>query len=215
MVLSLIFGRKYARSQVGTVLLDAVLSEEHNFRARVTNYPIENGTFVSDHVIKDPFTLTISGIVSDTPLNIFTLGFRSDAAFQRLIDIYERRERISVVTGIRTYVDMIITSLNVPRDLSTGQSLTFNIELQKVILDTSVRLFLGNQNDPFDRPNNVIPREQVANADKYPFVQADPVTSLKDQASSSQDIGIQQLLIIPPEILTNVPNFSTTYGALL
>lgn len=202
MVLSLLYGRKYAQSRVGTVSLDATLSEDHSYRSRVTNFPIENGTYISDHVINEPVRLSIRGLVSDTPLNILAIGNRSIDAFNRLIEIQERKERISVITGIKVYTDMVITSLNVPRDIATGQSLTFNIEFQKLMIDTSVRLYL---NQPFEGSNTVIPREIVADATKYPFIgNIDPVTSLKDQASSGVNVGIQSLQPVPNGIIDNV-----------
>lgn len=203
MVLSVLFGRKYARAQVGVIAIDATLSEDHEYTARVTSFPVENGELVSDHIINEPEKLNLVGLVTDTPLNIL-LGFnRSITAFNRLIDIHRNKEIVTVVTGIKVYTNMVMTSLNVPRDLSTGQSLTFNMQFQKIILDSSTRLIL-NQNNPFNRQQDIISREQVANASKYPFIQNDPVTSLKDQAMSGIDVGIQDLLPVPTNALSNV-----------
>lgn len=203
MVLSVLFGRKYARAQVGVIAIDATLSEDHEYTARVTSFPVENGELVSDHIINEPEKLNLVGLVTDTPLNIL-LGFnRSITAFNRLIDIHRNKEIVTVVTGIKVYTNMVMTSLNVPRDLSTGQSLTFNMQFQKILLDSSTRLIL-NQNNPFNRQQDIISREQVANASKYPFIQNDPVTSLKDQAMSGIDVGIQDLLPVPTNALSNI-----------
>ena len=213
MVVSLVFGKKYARTQVGTVAMDATLSEAHQYTNRVTSFPIEDNTYISDHVINDPVTIQINGVVSDTPLNIFTAFNRSVDSFNQLVRLVETKARITVVTGIKVYTDMVITSLNVPRNVTTGQSLTFNIELQKLKIDASVRLIL-NQNNPFNKPDDKIPREIVAEADKYPFIQADPVTSLKDQASSGVDIGIQDLLPVPLIILPRIIGTALTLRGL-
>lgn len=203
MVLSVLFGRKYARAQVGVIAIDATLSEDHEYTSRVTSFPVENGELVSDHIINEPEKLNLVGLVTDTPLNIL-LGFnRSITAFNRLIDIHRNKEIVTVVTGIKVYTNMVMTSLNVPRDLSTGQSLTFNMQFQKILLDSSTRLIL-NQNNPFNRQQDIISREQVANASKYPFIQNDPITSLKDQAMSGIDVGIQDLLPVPTNALSNV-----------
>lgn len=205
MVLSLLFGKKYARTSVSSVVLDAVISEDHQYNSRVTSYPVENGLNISDHIINEPEILSITGVVSDTPLSFLAPFNRSVNAFNALVEIHNRRERISVVTGIKVYDDMVITSLNVPRNVQSGQSLTFSIELQKMLLDSSVR-YTPNTNSPFTRVHENIPREQVADADTFPYHEADPKTSFKDQASSGIDAGIQDLAPVPPIIQSRIAN---------
>lgn len=203
MVLSLLFGKKYAKSTVGGVTLDATLSEDHEYNSRVTSFPVEDGGDISDHIIKEPERVQITGVVSDTPLAILSSFNRSIDAFNRLIQIYDNRERITVVTGIRVYTDMVMTSLQVPRNVQTGQSLNFVIELQKIFLDRSIR-YLENPDNPFNKPQDKIPREIVADASRYPFIQNDPPLSLKDQAQSPVNAGIQDLLPVPNKVLPNI-----------
>lgn len=206
MVLSLLFGRKYVQSNVGGVFLDATLSEDHSYNSRVTNYPVEDGRIISDHVINEPETLQITGIVSDTPLSILAPFNRSVDAFNRLVRIHSNRERITVVTGIKVYTDMVMTSLQVPRNVQTGQSLTFIIDLQKIFIDTSVRLLL-NENDPFTKAQDKIPRDIVAETNRFPFMQNDPPTTLKDQAASAVDAGIQDLQPVGPTLYERLSGF--------
>ena len=206
MVLSLLFGKKYAQSNVGGIFLDATISEEHIYNSRVTNYPVEDGRIISDHVINEPETLQITGIVSDTPLSILAPFNRSVDAFNRLVRLHTNRERITVVTGIKVYTNMIMTALQVPRNMQTGQSLTFIIDLQKVIIDTSVRLLL-NENDPFSKAQDKIPRDIVAETNNFPFMRNDPPTTLKDQAASAVDAGIQNLEPVPGGIYERLREF--------
>lgn len=203
MVLSILYGRKYPRAKVGTVVMDATITEDHRYTSRVTHYPVENGAIVSDHIINEPDVVVISGIVTDTPLNILSGFNRSVDAFNRLVDIHKKREVISLVTGIKVYPSMAITLLDVPRNIKTGQSLTFNIELQAVTFDTSVRLQL-DQGNPLDGVRDITPQSIVADNSKYPILQFDPPFSLKDQASSAIDVGIQSLQAIPTPILPNI-----------
>lgn len=214
MVLSLLFNRKYAQSNVGGVFLDATLTEDHNYSSVVTNYPVESGRNISDHIYNEPITVQITGIVTDSPLSFLSSFNRSIDAFNRLILIHQRRERITVVTGIKVYPSMVMTNLQVPRNVNTGQSLTFSIQLQQMFTDNSVRTYL-DPNDPFNRVQDKIPREIVADANKYPYYGADPTTSLKDQASSAVDIGIQDLQPIPNKILPNVLNGLNQFRGLV
>src|ERR1700730_16403495 len=118
MVLSLLFGKKYPSPKVGSIDLDVTIREEHRFASRVTNYPIEDGTILSDHIINEP---------------------------------------------------------------------------QRLVIDTSVRLQL-DQGNVFGGVQNKIPRDIVASNANYPLIQNDPVNSLKDQASSGINVGVQSLI---------------------
>ena len=208
MVLSLLYGRKYPRSKIGTVLLDTTILEEHRYASRVTTYPVETSnegksTIISDHIINEPDTLVIQGIVTDTPLNILLPQNRSIDAFNQLVRIHQNREVISVITGLKVYQDMAITRLDVPRNMKTGQSLTFNIEFQKITFDSSVRLLL-EQGSQFGGVQNKKPRDIIAQNDNYPYIQNDPEESLKDQASSGIDIGVQSLQSVPIASLAKI-----------
>lgn len=204
MVLSLIYGKqKYSKSSVGIVSFDTMISEEHKFSSRITYFPVESGPIVSDHIINQPVVIILSGLVTDTPLNILAQFNRSVSAFDALVAIHENRQVVDVVTGIKIYRNMAITSLDVPRTIKTGQSLTFNIQLQRIIFDDTVSRSLVNGN-VFDGKIDNTPREIVAENTQIPILQNDPPFSLKDQATSASNVGIQSLSIIPDAVLPNV-----------
>jgi hypothetical protein len=54
--------------RIGQYILDVSLSEEHKFEADVTEYPVESGGSISDNIRPKPLHVSITGIVSDTPL---------------------------------------------------------------------------------------------------------------------------------------------------
>lgn len=204
MVLSLIYGtKKYAQSKVGTVTFDTMVTEEHRYSSRVTNYPVESGTIISDHIINEPDTVILSGLVTDTPLNILAGFNRSISAFNALIQIHEKRQVIDIVTGIKVYKNMAITSLDVPRSIKNGQSLTFNIQLQKIIFDDNVQVLLDQGSVAGGIKDNT-PRAIVAENTNIPLLNYDPPFSLKDQASESINVGVQSLNSIPTAILPNI-----------
>lgn len=203
MVLSLIYGKKYAQSQVGTVTFDTMVTEEHRFSSRVTYYPVESGTIVSDHIVNEPDIVVLSGLVTDTPLNILAGFNRSIAAFNALIQIHQRRQVVDIVTGIKVYKNMAITSLDIPRSLKNGQSLTFNIELQRIVFDDTIQVLL-DQGNVFGGIKDNTPRAIVAENTNIPLINEDPPFSLKDQASAAINVGVQSLNTIPVSILPNV-----------
>lgn len=203
MALSLLFGKRYEKGQVGSIELDVTLRESHKYSSRATTYPIEDGSILSDHIIRDPVIVVLEGVVTDTPISVLSTFNRSVDAFNRLVELHTNREVVTVVTGLKKYDSMTITQLNVPREIRTGQSLTFNIELQEIVVDTTVRLEI-DQDNVFGGVQSKIPRQIVSSGDDIPLIQLDPTDSLKDQATSGTDIGLQSLLPIPDEILTRV-----------
>lgn len=207
MVLSLLYGKKYPKSQVssnfGSVTFDTVTLEEHRYASRVTHYPVEFGTIISDHIIKEPDVVSISGIISDTPLSIFATFNRSVAAFNQLVELQSRRTPITLVTGIKVYTNMAIILLDVPRNMKTGQTLTFNMEFQKIIFDGTVQVELNSGNIFYGVQDNT-PRAIIAENTNIPLIQNDPPFSLKDQAESPVNVGVQSLATVPPAMLPQV-----------
>lgn len=57
--------------QVAPLILDATLKENFTGTAEPTQHPVEKGADITDHVILKPSGLTISGIISETPLGDF------------------------------------------------------------------------------------------------------------------------------------------------
>lgn len=52
------------------ITIDATLSEKHSREAEPTQFEVEDGNSVSDHIILKSFTLELQGLISDTPLSI-------------------------------------------------------------------------------------------------------------------------------------------------
>lgn len=62
---------QFIQSDTGTVVtLDASISETHKRESPPTEFPVEDGTTISDHIIIKPFELEIQGMISDTPIKL-------------------------------------------------------------------------------------------------------------------------------------------------
>ena len=116
--------------------VDGFPEEEHNLEVSLTGYPVESGATITDHAVKLPDKLTLTGYVSDllpieetpNPPNV-----RNAEAWRTIINLMERRERVSIVTPIRVYRNMIITKATAPISVQTGRSLRFTLELVELI----------------------------------------------------------------------------------
>lgn len=209
MVLSVLFGKnKYKKTSVSGLEMDTTMTEVHKYTAVSTTYPVESGQQVTDHIYNLPTKVTISGIVTDTPVNIFSERNRSIRVFNALVEIHRKREVVTLITGIKQYKNMVMTTLNVPRDIQTGQSLTFNMEFQQVIYSNEVNSLSTQNVDQgvvFGGVQSIIERDNVANNTLYPLsISTEPTDSLKDQSSSGVNAGIQGLQDVPTGVLPNV-----------
>lgn len=142
-------------------VIDAAISEEHVSESQATDYPVETGSNVTDHIRNAPRQLTVEGIVSDTPLDAdvvqarggFTGGIRqshdvggeftdalpSEAALAKLEEIRLARKPVVVTSSIRTYKSMALLTLTVPRDKETGAALRFTAVFKEVLFVTNAR----------------------------------------------------------------------------
>lgn len=50
------------------IQFDASIKENHQRESPPTEFPVEDGTVISDHIIIKPFQLELTGIISDTPI---------------------------------------------------------------------------------------------------------------------------------------------------
>lgn len=142
--------------RIGRHLIDAAISEEESLESEVTEYPVESGAVITDHVRNKPRRLDLEFVVSDTPIGLAAIIRDADVvpssdARQKLEALRATRQPFPVVTGIRTYENMIFTSLSFPRDGGTGDALRGKASLQQIeivqVRRVSVQLkpHLGNR----------------------------------------------------------------------
>lgn len=70
-LISTILGAKkvqFIQNDNTVIQFDASLKETHNRESPPTEFPVENGLTISDHVIVKPFELELNGIISDSPI---------------------------------------------------------------------------------------------------------------------------------------------------
>lgn len=171
-------------------VVDVTLTENHDFQADVTENPVEEGSPITDHIDLKPESFTITGVISDTPLDIAssvqgatttagvligrkivgplgayagvaagavaglianeqrTLGERSSSrtknVFDHFRDLQAKRVPFTVVTGLREYKNMVITSLTVNRDSKSGRSFNFTCAMKQIRIVRSQVITIPN-----------------------------------------------------------------------
>lgn len=148
---------------IGGIVIDATISEEHNTSCDLTENPVEDGAKITDHVQIKPAELSIEGVISDSPLGTpFVQNFqnivdsvgvylgktsRSIDAYNKLLDLQNKREPFTVTTGLKQYKNMIMTKLSVPRKAEMGGSLQFKATLREIRIVKSKSGGLGGALD--------------------------------------------------------------------
>jgi hypothetical protein len=172
MALALLFNRRPRRQgRIGQMVLDVTISENHDLRNRITQWPVEDGSTITDHIANEPRRITLNGFIADSPLNGSGTG-RAQRAFDDLERMWRDRELIDVVTQYRSYSRMGIDRVAIPKDGRTGDGLRFVVELVEVRFAAS---------ETVDIPADSLP----------PVGSPAPVGDVADQAQSPTDTGRQ------------------------
>lgn len=156
------------RGNIGGVSIDATIHDAVGYSSQVTNYPVEDGSFISDNITIQPINLTLRGLISDTPLLATNthenIGYNEESnsrvknAYEKLLDLYFNKEPFDVVTGLDVYEDVFFVSFDINRNADTGLALSFVAKFQNIEYAT---------------PKIVpIPREKVR-VEKKDFAQSD------------------------------------------
>lgn len=121
--------------------LDVTMDEAHEWANDVTTNQVEIGAPVTDHIQPLPDRLTITGMITDSPLDIklpseFSVLVGEDArvqtAFDFLRQLHERRELVIVYTKHKIYTDMALAGCNIPRSAGVGQAISFTLQFMHV-----------------------------------------------------------------------------------
>lgn len=150
-----------------SMVLDASVSETHTSSATITSHPVESGTDITDHVHKQPDSITINGIISNTslvfPQNIIGVAVinsisRADlnvsndlakTAYDQLRLLVEGKQLVRIATTLREYTDMLLEDLTVTRNATYGDSLNFTVKARQVrLVKTSVSVKIPKPADP-------------------------------------------------------------------
>lgn len=71
---------QFIQTDTGTVLsIDCTVSESHDRESPPTEFEVEDGSTVSDHILVKPFSLKIEGVISDTPIKLLNSALTTAA----------------------------------------------------------------------------------------------------------------------------------------
>lgn len=151
---SMIFGWNGGTS-IGTVPLDALLNEKTSLNSRATEYAVEDGPPVTDHVVQESELLTLDGWVTAAEVSLLgglvagaargirgggpLGGLSAGAGRSKLISakdalrkIHADRLPITVTTGLDVYVDFVMERCEIGRTNEGGDRFEISADFKRI-----------------------------------------------------------------------------------
>lgn len=120
----------------GRLSVDAVISTDHQANLTLTEHPVQQGAPVSDHAYMNPDEVSVE--IGMTDVMEGSGADHSVNAYNTFRALMEKREPVTVVTRLKTYEDMMITTISSLDDHTTMHALRATIYFTKVnIVDVS------------------------------------------------------------------------------
>lgn len=150
---------------IGQYVIDAVLTESHDLEADVSEFPIEDGSTLTDHVRVKNKRYRMQGVVSDTPIND---GFRTvendgtelvletsfaEQARVALEALLLARQPLRVVTAKCTYDSMVMDGLSFSDGAENGDALMFDASFVQIKIVVNRRQRVDIKFKAVDRGN--------------------------------------------------------------
>ncbi|MFZ7222726.1 phage baseplate protein [Avibacterium avium] len=122
------------RTTIGVLELDALLTESTSLSSQITEYPVEDGTVISDHITQESERLSLSGVITGagTLFNVGLGKYKLISAKETLRELHANRELITIVTGLDVYQDFAIESIEIERNSDDGERLNVTAEFRKI-----------------------------------------------------------------------------------
>lgn len=138
-------------TKIADLVVDALVRESESLQNQVTDFPVEDGSAISDHIRPQPDKLTLECLVTNAPIRVVGVLGRepnnsitanansvgedlsfAEQALKYLRGLREARTLITVSNKRGLYSDMAVESIerNYTRDV--GDALAFTIVLKRV-----------------------------------------------------------------------------------
>ena len=134
-------GTSIIRNNGTIIFFDAAESVVRSLPSRVTSHPIETGATISDHIVTDPITISVTAIISDAAFQLTDVDTFSE---NRTVQFPDRQTR-NTEGELQTIPGAEITR----RVAIAGRSLKVLQELEE-IRDGREKFIIETRNEVFD-----------------------------------------------------------------
>lgn len=120
------------------IWFDCATEVNHTFPSKVTEFPVEDGASISDHIVNGNATFSVTGIFSDARLRKPDENGNStlpeqptqEETYGMLQDLRDSRQSFSLLTPLDTYTDLVLKNMSMPRD--AGDALKVQMEFEQI-----------------------------------------------------------------------------------
>ena len=124
---------------IGTLQCDCIVDHVTTFNSSVTEHPIEGGFVIADHVSRQPMKLSLTAIITPTPVSYFRVmgGSNPDRlseASAYLESVHLAGEPITIVLPDRICNDMVMVNCPLPRNVQDGFCYKLSLEFVHVTI---------------------------------------------------------------------------------
>ena len=147
------------KSTIGDLEVDAITSRTTNFTSEVSEYPVEDGFPISDHVTRKPLTLSMEVICTPSPVDgtaglLSILGAANErknnaantmyGVANKIQEIYKRGEPVTIRTPDSIYHNMVMTHAPLARKVEDGICYRLQLEFTQVRIVTPKTATVGD-----------------------------------------------------------------------
>jgi hypothetical protein len=127
------------------IVADAVLEERHEDETEITHHPVEVGATISDHAYERPAELTLTYVWSmSSDQNDDEPHFLNDV-YTQIRQLKTEHIPFKVITGKRSYENMLISGLMVNTDKTTENVLLIRIHCLEILMASTQKLILSKE----------------------------------------------------------------------
>lgn len=156
-VLSAIF--RLQSRKIGIFVPDVVVSEKHVDTLEITEHPVETGAPINDHAYKRASEVTIEcGFAGGGSILDFVdvsgiglgIGLSPKEVYQQLLELQTARVPFDVVTGKRTYSNMLIRAIEVTTERATENVLSCVLTLREALITQTQQISVADKTSMTD-----------------------------------------------------------------
>ena len=151
---------------LGFIIPDCAIEESHMDQLVITEHPVETNASITDHAYKRPVEVTLrygwsnssqltggilgqltSGLIA--PIGLISGNVTANyiiQVYQQLQQLQNQRQPFQIVTGKRTYQNMLMASLGVVTDASSEEALMVTAVCREVIIVSTTVTQVSNSN---------------------------------------------------------------------
>lgn len=153
---------------IGNIELDVIITESAQSSARITRNPVQSGSDINDHMIIDPMTFSMQGVVSnasisatDTAQSVISLissggQTRDKITWDQLLELQASRIPFTLFQNLRSYDNVVIQSLREAQDKDTSNGLFFVADMVALNI-VGVAVITADQFEDQDTADGMLP----------------------------------------------------------